>query len=337
MRSFIRSLTPFPSADGRGALRLDRRRRLHFSRVWILRRIPILRHRWWKSSRKIHRGPPKKWSARSPCPIETVLFGIPRLTYVRSIAIFGLSDVKLYFGYDSDYFWDRQEATQSPPAVRCPANFARSFRPNPHRRNLSLSSRRPGLITQRTQSHAGLVRHARNQAGVRHRRRRHVRRHHARISRRSRSRASSCNTTSRFRRSSTLSSSNANAGGNYLTHGQPERQRPRPGPAAIHRRNAKCRSSPNTTAFPFICSDVADVHEGSQPRLGQVGVNHDRRRRRRHRSVPARRTIAARPASASNEKVASLNGGLLPPGMHLTPSTTAPISSTSPRRPSATS
>src|SRR5215467_7342523 len=47
------------------------------------------------------------WSAEEmerqvTVPIETVLFGIPRLDTVRSISIFGLSDVKLYFGYSTD-------------------------------------------------------------------------------------------------------------------------------------------------------------------------------------------------------------------------------------------
>ena len=42
------------------------------------------------------------WSAEEmerqvTVPIETVLFGIPHLQYVRSTTIFGLSDVKLYF------------------------------------------------------------------------------------------------------------------------------------------------------------------------------------------------------------------------------------------------
>src|SRR3974377_1955282 len=54
------------------------------------------------------------WSAEEmeqqvTVPIETALNGIPRLQYVRSISLFGLSDVKLYFDFDSDYFADRQE------------------------------------------------------------------------------------------------------------------------------------------------------------------------------------------------------------------------------------
>ena len=54
------------------------------------------------------------WSAEEmeqqiTVPLETILNGMPRLDYVRSISIFGLSDVKLYFDFKSDYFYDRQE------------------------------------------------------------------------------------------------------------------------------------------------------------------------------------------------------------------------------------
>ena len=31
----------------------------------------------------------------------------------------------------------------------------------------------------------------------------------------------------------------------------------------------------DTNGVPVFLRDVADVHEGFQPRLGQVGVNHD--------------------------------------------------------------
>src|ERR1700733_7476805 len=59
------------------------------------------------------------WSAEEmerqvTVPIETVLFGIPHLEYVRSTAIFGLSDVKLYFDYDREYFWDRLQLVSLP-------------------------------------------------------------------------------------------------------------------------------------------------------------------------------------------------------------------------------
>ena len=52
---------------------------------------------------------------------------------------------------------------------------------------------------------------------------------------------------------------------------------------------------------PVYLSDVADVHEGSQPRLGQVGVNHDDDASRRNRTAAARRTIDSRAETARTE------------------------------------
>src|SRR5580700_2932421 len=74
------------------------------------------------------------WSAEEmerqvTVPIETVLFGIPRLQYVRSTTIFGLSDVKLYFGYDSDYFWDRQEVLNRLQLVSLPSSLSPQLSP----------------------------------------------------------------------------------------------------------------------------------------------------------------------------------------------------------------
>src|ERR1700691_5203809 len=74
------------------------------------------------------------WSAEEmerqvTVPIETVLFGIPKLTYVRSISIFGLSDVKLYFDYDSDYKWDRQEVLNRLQLATLPGNVSPQLSP----------------------------------------------------------------------------------------------------------------------------------------------------------------------------------------------------------------
>ena len=57
------------------------------------------------------------------------MFGIPHLEYVRSTTIFGLSDVKLYFDYDSDYFWDRQEVLNRLQLVSLPANLSPQLSP----------------------------------------------------------------------------------------------------------------------------------------------------------------------------------------------------------------
>src|SRR6476620_7185896 len=42
-------------------------------------------------------------------PIEFALAAMPGLSHTRSISLFGLSDIKFYFDYDTDYFRDRQE------------------------------------------------------------------------------------------------------------------------------------------------------------------------------------------------------------------------------------
>src|SRR6476619_5575269 len=68
------------------------------------------------------------WSAEEmeqqvTVPIETALNGIPRLQYVRSTSLFGLSDVKLYFDFDSDYFRDRQEVLNRLQTVTLPQNL----------------------------------------------------------------------------------------------------------------------------------------------------------------------------------------------------------------------
>src|SRR5262245_2117169 len=54
------------------------------------------------------------WSAEEmerqiTVPIETQLNGMPGLDHIRSISLFGLSDIKCYFKYETDYTYDRQE------------------------------------------------------------------------------------------------------------------------------------------------------------------------------------------------------------------------------------
>src|SRR5262249_47148365 len=74
------------------------------------------------------------WSAEEmerqvTVPVEASLFGIPRLDTVRSISIFGLSDVKLYFDYDSDYYWDRQEALNRIQLITLPVGLQPQLSP----------------------------------------------------------------------------------------------------------------------------------------------------------------------------------------------------------------
>src|ERR1700674_3059720 len=61
--------------------------------------------------------------------LESALNGTPQLDYVRSISIFGLSDVKLYFTFDSDYFHDRQEVLNRLQTVTLPQNLQPQLSP----------------------------------------------------------------------------------------------------------------------------------------------------------------------------------------------------------------
>src|SRR5665213_2390061 len=56
-------------------------------------------------------------------PIEIVLNGIPHLTSLRSVSVFGLSSVTLIFDDDSDNDWNRQKALERLSQVTLPDNI----------------------------------------------------------------------------------------------------------------------------------------------------------------------------------------------------------------------
>ena len=63
-------------------------------------------------------------------PLEVGLAGIRNLEAMRTISLFGLSDVKLYFTWDSDYYWDRVETINRLGLVTLPQNLAPSISPD---------------------------------------------------------------------------------------------------------------------------------------------------------------------------------------------------------------
>ena len=74
------------------------------------------------------------WSAEEmeqqvTAPIELTLNGTPRLEQIRSISIFGLSDVKLYFKFSSDLFHDRQEVLARLQTLSLPNNLQPQLSP----------------------------------------------------------------------------------------------------------------------------------------------------------------------------------------------------------------
>ncbi len=63
-------------------------------------------------------------------PIELTLRWHPaQLEQVRSISIFGLSDVKLYFKFSSDLFHDRQEVLARLQTLQLPMNLQPQLSP----------------------------------------------------------------------------------------------------------------------------------------------------------------------------------------------------------------
>ena len=261
------------------------------------------------------------WSAEEierqvTVPIETVLFGIPRLTYVRSISIFGLSDVKLYFSYDSDYFWDRQEVLNRLQLATLPSNVSPQLSPEspigeiyryrlegPNYSLNELKATQDWFVTREIKQVSGIIDVA-SFGGT-------TREYLAEVDP---GKLLQYNVTLP-QVVNAIQSSNANAGGSYLTMGSQSvnvrglgllQNIPQMQNVLITERNG----------VPVYLKDVADVHESFEPRLGQVGVNHDDDGvegivllQRGEQSLPALRAL--------KQRVAELNGYLLPPGMHL--------------------
>ena len=262
------------------------------------------------------------WSAEEmeqqvTVPVETALFGIPHLAGTRSITIFGLSDVKLYFDYGSDYLWDRQEALNRIQGLTLPNNLSPQLSPESpigeiYRYQLQgapgtlneVKATQDWLVTRELKQVPGIIDVA-SFGGT-------TREYIAEI-----------NPGKLLQYNVTLSqvvaavsASNANAGGNYLTMGS----------QSVNVRGVGLLESlgdmqnvliTTHNGVPVRLRDVADVHEGYRPRLGQVGVNRDADAvegivllQRGEQSIPALRAL--------KEKIAALRNGLLPPGMSLT-------------------
>jgi len=261
------------------------------------------------------------WSAEEmeqqvTVPLETALFGMPHLNQVRSISIFGLSDVKLYFDYDSDYYWDRQEALNRLQNLSLPAGLTPQLSPESpigeiYRYELygpsyslnELKATQDWFVTREIKQVPGIVDVA-SFGGT-------TREYLADIDP---SKLLQFN-VSLPQVVSAVSASNANAGGNYLTMGS----------QSVNVRGIgllqNLQDMDNVVVaehagVPIYLNELGSVHEGFQPRLGLVGVNHNDDAiegivllQRGEQSLPALRAL--------HEKVKQLNHGLLPRGMKL--------------------
>ncbi len=262
------------------------------------------------------------WSAEEmeqqvTVPVEATLNGTPHLDQVRSISIFGLSDVKLYFTFDSDYFRDKQEVLNRLQTLALPNGLQPQLSPwspigeiyryqltgptyslNELKATQDFLIRRelkqvPGIIDITT--FGGTTRQYQVEADP--------------------NKLLAMNVTLP-QVLNAIQNSNANAGGNYLTLGDQSinvralgllKNTDDIGSVVVAERNGA----------PVLVRDIGEVKEGYQPRMGKVGRNGDPDvvlgivlLQKEEKSLPALEGL--------KKKIHELNhGGLLPPGMHI--------------------
>jgi heavy metal efflux system protein len=261
------------------------------------------------------------WSAEEmerqvTVPVETQLFGIPGLEYTRSISLFGLSDVKLYFDYGTDYFTDRQEALNRMQLVSLPNGLVPQLSPwstigeiyryrleGPGYSLNELKAVADWYVRREIKQVPGIV-DVTTFGGT-------TRQYQAEIDPQ---KLLAYNVTLP-QVLAAVSASNANVGGNYLTLGS---QSVNVRGVGLLQTLDDMRSViiAERRGVPVFLRDVADVHEGYQPRLGRVGMDDDDDivkgtvlLQRGEQSLPALRLL--------HQQVTALNNGRLPPGMRL--------------------
>jgi cobalt-zinc-cadmium resistance protein CzcA len=261
------------------------------------------------------------WSAEEieqqvTVPIETALNGIPHLEYVRSTSLFGLSDVKLYFDFDSDYYRDRQEVLNRLQTVTLPQGLQPQLSPwsavgeiyryqlkGPGYSLNELKATQDWFVVRELKQVPGII-DVSTFGGT-------TRQYQAEIDP---NKLLQYNVTLP-QTIAAIAGSNQNVGGNYLEIGdQSINVR---GVGLLHgigEMGAVLIAEHN--GVPVYLRDVADVKEGHQPPLGRVGRNDQNNivkgtvlLQREEQSLPALKGV--------REKIEALNSGLLPKGMSI--------------------
>jgi len=94
-------------------------------------------------------------------PLEVGLAGMRDLEAIRSISIFGLSDIKCYFSWDSDYYADQTQVIQRLGFVTLPQSISPGLSPPTARsgKSIATSSRAPTTTSsERRRSRTGCSR-----------------------------------------------------------------------------------------------------------------------------------------------------------------------------------
>jgi heavy metal efflux system protein len=261
------------------------------------------------------------WSAEEmeqqvTAPIEATLNGTAHLQYIRSISIFGLSDVKMYFTFDSNYLQDRQEVLNRLQTLTLPSGLQPQLSPwSPTGEIFRFQLTGQGYSLNELKATADwLVRREVKQVpgiidltvfgGT-------TRQYQAEVDPRK---------LQQFNLTlpqvvTAVQSSNANAGGSYISLGSQDVNVRGLGLLRTVADMQKVVIAERNGA-PVFLSDVADVHEGYQQRLGKVGADGESDivqgtilLQKNEQSLPA--------LAGLHEKINELNTKLLPAGMKL--------------------
>ena len=261
------------------------------------------------------------WSAEEmeqqvTVPLETTLNGIPALDYVRSISIFGLSDIKVYFDFNSDYFRDRQEVLNRLQNI----NLAQGLQPqlspwSPigeiYRYQLEgdtfslneVKATQDWLVRRELKQVPGVI-DITTFGGT-------TRQYQVELEQQ---KLIQYNIAAQ-QVLSAVAASNANTGGNYLTLGSQNVNLRGVGLL----RNSEDIGNVVVAAHggvPVLLKELGDVREGFQPRLGKVG--RDQQPDIVEGIVLLNRGAESLPAlEGLRSKIALLNSSLLPRGMRI--------------------
>ena len=261
------------------------------------------------------------WSAEEmeqqvTVPVETTLNGTPRLQYIRSVSIFGLSDVKMYFAFGSDYIQDRQEVLNRLQTLTLPNALQPQLSPwSPtgeiYRFQLvgqgyslnELKATADWMVRREVKQVPGII-DLTVFGGT-------TRQYQAEV-----------DPQKLLQYNITLpqvvaavQNSNSNAGGSYLSLGSQD----------VNVRGIGLLKNLNDmrnivvaerNGAPVYLGDLGEVREGYQQRLGKVGVDNEPDvvqgivlLQKNEQSLPA--------LAGLHKKIKELNGKLLPPGMKL--------------------
>jgi heavy metal efflux system protein len=262
------------------------------------------------------------WSAEEierqiTIPLETALNGMPGLTALRSISIFGLSDIKAYFDFNTDYYFDRQEVLNRLQLVSFPVSVQPALSPwsaiaeiyryelsGPPGMSLSdLKAIQDWQLQRQFKQVRGVI-DVTAYGGT-------TKEYHVEVDPRN---LLQYNVTL-AQVLNAITNSNANVGGNYLTVGE-QSFNVRGVGLIKDLSDIENVVVAEKSGIPIYVRNVAKVDIGHRVRLGQVGI--DDRNDVLEGVVLLQRGAKATPTlERVQQKVQALNQGKLPPGVQL--------------------